>query len=243
MPFRHRRRADAALVTAFVGVLGLALAPAPARAAAGADAPTPPAAGADAPTPPALTLETLMAGMAGTPGVRARFREVKELSLLSAPLELRGTLYFVPPDRLCRITTEPTASRLVIDGDRLRFRDAAGADDLDLSGNPIAREFVSNFIVLFNGDLEALRARYTPTLAGDAGAWTLTLRPRRRPLADVVERVTLAGEGRLLVRMELLETDGDRTTTRFEEVAVDHRFAPEELERLFGDSAHASGSP
>jgi outer membrane lipoprotein-sorting protein len=182
---------------------------------------------------PAPTLEALMAGMAETPGVEARFLETKEIALLSEPIETRGTLAFVPPDRLLRTTTEPSRSRLVIAGDRFSFRDAAGGDAVDLSANPLAREFVDNFIVLFNGDLEALRRRYEPALRADESGWELALRPRHRPLSDLIERITLSGRGRALLRMEMLERDGDRTTTRFEEVQVDRRFTPEEVERLF----------
>jgi len=182
---------------------------------------------------PEPTLGAFMAGMAGTSGVVARFREVKELALLSEPLEVRGTLYFVPPDRLARVTTAPSSTRLVIDGDRFVFRDAAGGETLDLSENPVAREFVSNFIVLFNGDLDALRSRYEPEFTVEGRRWRLVLRPRHRPLSDAVERITLVGEGRALARMELLESDGDRTTTTFHDVEVDRRFDEAELERIF----------
>jgi outer membrane lipoprotein-sorting protein len=199
-------------------VSGLLLA---ARAAAAAE---------PAPTP---TLESLMAGMAETPGVEARFLETKEIALLSEPIETRGMLAFVPPDRLLRTTTEPSHSRLVIAGERFSFSDAAGGDAVDLSSNPLAREFVDNFIVLFNGDLAALRRRYEPELTSDAGGWRLALRPRHRPLSDLIERITLTGRGRTLLRMEMLERDGDRTTTRFEDVQVDRRFTPAEVERLF----------
>src|SRR5262245_34974195 len=96
------------------------------------------------------TLEALMRGMAGASGVEARFREEKRLALLSEPIESRGTLYFVPPNRLSRETTEPSRTRLVIDGERFSFRDAAGSEAMDLSASPIAREYVANFIVLFN---------------------------------------------------------------------------------------------
>jgi outer membrane lipoprotein-sorting protein len=205
--------------------LGLGLAIATAAALAGA-----------AEAPAEHSLEALMQGMAGTPGVVARFREVKELALLTAPLESRGTLYFAPPDRLARIVEEPGRSRLVIDGKRLLFHDAAGGEEVDLSDNPIAREYVSNFIVLFNGDLAALRERYAPSFRTDGPRWTLELLPRSRPLSDFVERVTLRGEGRALTRMELLESDGDRTTTWFDEVEIDHRFDAAESERIFAPS-------
>jgi outer membrane lipoprotein-sorting protein len=187
-------------------------------------------------------LEALMEGMAGTPGVVARFTERKELALLSEPLETRGTLYFVPPDRMLRLTTEPSRSRLVIAGERMAFRDEAGGEAVDLAASPLAREFVENFIVLFNGDLAALRARYEPAFRSEGDAWRLELRPRHRPLADVVERVTLEGEGRALRRMEMLERDGDRTVTTFEDVDATHRFTPEEERRLFDAGAAGAGS-
>jgi outer membrane lipoprotein-sorting protein len=184
-----------------------------------------------------------MKSMAGTPGVIARFHEEKQLALLSAPLEVQGILYFIPPARMVRITTEPGASRLVIDGDHVVFQDAAGDEEMDLSTNPVARTFVSNFIVLFNGDLEGLRRRYEPAFHADGDRWTLTLVPRGAPLNRVIARVTLEGAGRKIDRMELLETNGDRTTTWFEDVQVDHRFAPAEIERIFSTAGAPPPAP
>jgi outer membrane lipoprotein-sorting protein len=190
--------------------------------------------------PPEPSLEDLMKSMAATSGVVARFHEVKELSLLSSPLEVSGTLYFIPPDRLARITTRPGRSKLVIDGKRFSFRDETAHEDVDLSGNPVARAFVSNFIVLFNGDLDALRRRYRPDFQVEGRSWTLILSPLGPPLADVVKRVTLEGQGPSLDRMELLETNGDRTTTTFQDVQTDHRFSPAERERIFANPGAAA---
>ena len=175
-----------------------------------------------------------MKGMAGAPGVVARFRERKELKLLSLPMESTGVLYFVPPNRFSRETNAPSTTRLVIDGDRLSFRDAAGSQSIDISTSPVARAYVSNFIVLFNGDLDELRRRYDPHFSADASGWRLELRPRST-LADFLERVTLAGHGRVLDRMELVETGGDRTTTWFEDVRNDRAFTDEELTRIFSE--------
>lgn len=174
-----------------------------------------------------------MRGMAGASGVEARFREEKRLALLSEPIESRGTLYFVPPNRLSRETREPSPSRLVIDGDRVSFRDAAGGETVDLSTNPIAREYVANFIVLFGGDLEALESRYQPRFRAGASGWTLELVPRAARLREFIERVTLAGRGRALERMELVEAGGDRTTTWFDAVRTDRVFSDAELARIF----------
>jgi outer membrane lipoprotein-sorting protein len=181
------------------------------------------------------TLEALMRGMAGASGVEAHFREEKRLALLSEPIESRGTLYFVPPNRLSRETTEPSASRLVIDGDRVSFHDAAGGNTVDLSASPIAREYVANFVVLFNGDLDALRSRYEPHFRADAKGWSLELVPRAARLREFITRVTLVGHARVLDRMELVETGGDRTTTWFDAVRSDRVFSAAELARIFSE--------
>ena len=195
---------------------------------------------AGAPTP---TLEALMAGMAETSGVSARFVESKQVALLSEPIETRGTLVFVPPDRLRRSTAAPSRSELVIAGDRFAFHDEAGSDAVDLSASPLAHQFVENFIVLFNGDLAKLRERYEPEFTARGAEWSLALRPRRRPLSDLIERITLVGTGPLLRSMEMLEKDGDRTTTRFSDVEIDRHFTPAELEQLFSLPTSAAASP
>jgi outer membrane lipoprotein-sorting protein len=193
-----------------------------------------------------LRLDELMAGMASATGVVAEFDERKEIALLRAPLESRGRLYFVPPDRLARFTTEPGHASLVVDGDSLRFREGLAGDEIDISGSPMARVFVDNFIVLFSGDLERLEALYTPDLTASGESWRLSLRPRHAPLDRFIEKIVLAGEGPAIARMEVYEQDGDLTTTSFGAVVTDRAFAPEELERLFGEGrplAGAAGAP
>jgi hypothetical protein len=180
-----------------------------------------------------LTLPELMRRMADTPGVVARFVEKKEIALLDDPLETRGTMYFVPPNRLARRTEAPGASTLIIDGDKLFFRDEAGGNDVDLAGNPMARLFVDNFIVLFNGDLAELQRRYETSFATDDGHWTLTLAPRSAPLDRLVSTITLRGDDGGMREMVLLEKGGDRTTTNFAEVDAQHVFQPAELAKAF----------
>ena len=192
-----------------------------------------------------LTLDILMHHMANTRGVRARFHEVKEVSLLAAPVESRGTVYFVPPDRFARHTTAPGRTWLVIEGDRLHFSDEVGREEIDLSGDPVAGQFVGHFVVLWNGDLEALRERYEVAFEAmgpgrDAG-WTLTLVPRSPRLRRFIERIAVRGAGPALHEMTLVEADGDRTLTHFDEVETDHAFGPEELVLAFPRSAKGDG--
>lgn len=192
-------------------------------------------AGAESPAIPSgpLTLEALMQRMASTTGVRAEFREEKTLALLESPLVSEGKLYFIPPSRMARITTRPGASALVIDGQKMSYTDEAGASDVDLAGNRVARTIVENFVVLFAGDLAALRERYRVEFESEQLRWRILLTPRAAPLSQFIAAVELRGDGPALEEMTIREADGDRTRTRFQHVETDTRFSPEELARLF----------
>jgi hypothetical protein len=182
-------------------------------------------------------LERLMQGMASSPGVVARFTETKHLALLAEPLESRGTLYFIPPDRLVREVTRPGASRLVIDGGRLAIQDEAGGQEVDLAGNPIAREVIENFVALFAGDLAALERRYQVDFEVATPRWKLRLVPRAAAMRRLIARVEIRGDGSGMRELAMFEQDGDRTETRLLEVDPRHRFTSEELRRLFGAPA------
>jgi hypothetical protein len=189
------------------------------------------AAGEQETPPPGLA--ALLGRMAASAGVEADWRESKELALLAAPLESRGVIYFVPPDRFARFTHAPGYSALVVHGDSMRMREGRDGEAIDLSGNPVARIFVENMVVLFSGDRERLERLYEAEFLGDDDAWELRLIPRREPMSRVIEAVTLRGDTGSMREMQVDEKDGDRTITRFGRVVNDRTFAPGEIERIF----------
>ena len=196
-----------------------------ALAALGADSP---------PSSGTITLDDLLSHMATTSGVVAEFREVKTLKLLDAPLETRGTVYFAPPDKLARVTRQPAESRLVLDGNRMRFQDAAGTRDIDLAENPVARTFADNLIVLWRGDKAALDRIYAMSFKADGARWQLELTPRHAPLDRFVRAIEMKGDGAAMKEMAVVETDGDRTETFFEKTDVAHVFGEDEARAVFG---------
>jgi len=183
----------------------------------------------------ARDLSALLAGMRSTSGVVAQFTETKELALLSSPLEATGTIYFVPPGRLVRVVTSPGRSRLVVDGDKVRFEDETGRKSLDLSASPMARQMIDSFVVLFNGDEKRLKELYTTEFKADGDAWHLHLLPRSAPLDRMVASFDLTGSGARIDRMESVEPDGDRTVTRFGDTDSQHEFSDRELAELFDE--------
>jgi hypothetical protein len=207
--------------------LGLAALPAPGE---------PPEPGAD------FTLESLLETMTTSSGLSAEFAERKELALLSAPLESRGRLYFVPPDRFARFTTQPEFTALVIDGEHVRFREGDDGDELDLSANPLTRAFVDNFVVLWSGDRERLEQLYAAALRVEGERWELTLVPRDAPLNRFIEAVVLRGRSGALEQMIVRDRDGDRTVTTIRSVRLDRSFSASELERIFARGMPTDGS-
>ncbi len=188
--------------------------------------------------PPALAdapieIEELMRRLASTEGVIAEFRQVKELALLQMPIESRGTMHFIPPGCMAWKTTHPGTSRLVIEGQSVRFRDATSAQDVDLSQDLIARGFVESFVVLWSGDHEAMKRQYEVDFRSGKNGWRLVLTPRAARMREFITRIELEGGSGPPERMVLHEAGGDTTTTTFESIEVDHRFSPEEIGETF----------
>ncbi len=90
-----------------------------------------------------------------------------------------------------------------------------------------------NLMVVFRGDLESLRARYSISFDSDGENWTLDLEPRSRALRGIIERIRFTGQGRKLTAMETRESNGDRTIMRFSEIEIDLSWEQGDLDRIF----------
>ncbi len=207
--------------------LQLVLAPAPATTGA-----TPTVAAS-----PAMTLSDLLGALRTVPGVRARYRETRHITLLAAPLISEGTLHFAPLGRLARHQRTPGAARMVVAEGKLRFADEFGADSLELARNPVVALFVESFLDVLAGDEEGLRHTwaigFSPAADGDPQAWVLALRPRGSPANRMVERIVLRGRGVEVTHLEVFEVGGDRTVTELFEIDTKHVYDADEAAKVF----------
>jgi hypothetical protein len=131
-------------------------------------------------------------------------------------------------------------------GDRLRIEDSLGVEEIDLGAQPTARQFVNQLLVLFRGDLEALRRDYEVVFEGGAESWLLRLTSRSARVRQLIREVTLRGRADHLDEMIVSGADGETTRTTYQRVATDRPFRDDELARLFpgaGASAKSDGSP
>ena len=182
---------------------------------------------------PFPTLESVMAGLAESPGTQARFIERRRVPLLEETLETRGRMALDPPDRFSRITEAPEQTRLVLDSGELRFEHEKRASEDPMLAE-LGRRFAEELLLLLSGDLSTIRDRYEIDFSSEGTAWQLNLTPRSAKARRYVERLFLRGEGELITSLELREADGGGAISRFSEVRVDRQLTPEELSIFFG---------
>jgi outer membrane lipoprotein-sorting protein len=187
----------------------------------------------DATDPAPTELVALMERFAESGGVRARFRELRHLSILTDPIETTGMLYFAPPDRLARHATWPGRSSVVVEAGLVSLGDETGQRVFDLDTSEVARALVDNLMVVFRGDLESLKAQYSISFNSDGENWTLDLEPRSRALRGIIDSVRFTGRSGEPSTMETRESNGDRTVMRFSEIEIGLSWEQGDLERTF----------
>jgi outer membrane lipoprotein-sorting protein len=187
----------------------------------------------DATDPAPTELAALMELFASSGGVRAHFRELRHLSILTDPIETTGMLYFAPPDRLARHATRPGRSSVIVEAGRVSLADETGQQVYDFDTNEVARALIGNLMVVFRGDLESLKARYSISFDSEEDDWTLDLEPRSRALRGIIERIRFTGRSRELSAMETRESNGDRTIVKFSEIEIGLSWEQGDLDRIF----------
>lgn len=179
-------------------------------------------------------IDALLAGLAKAPGLYARFREEKHITLLQQPLVSEGSLYFTPPARFARHTEKPIASTMIIDGNQLQFGSADGQESMNLGTNPVARLFADAFVMLLSGNRAGLEKIFKMQLTPKAGGeWKLVLTPRVAPMDKLIKELELRGRGLNLNELDVREASGDWTRTAFSDVDLNRRYTPAEQAKFF----------
>jgi outer membrane lipoprotein-sorting protein len=176
----------------------------------------------------------LLAGLSKAPGLFARCREEKHITLLQQPLVSEGNLYFTPPARFARHTEKPIASTMIIDGNQLQFGNADSQESMNLGTNPVARLFADAFVMLLSGNRAGLEKIFKMQLTPKAGGeWKLVLTPRVAPMDKMIKEMELRGRGLNLNELDVREASGDWTRTSFTDVDLGRRYTPAEQAKFF----------
>lgn len=188
--------------------LGVALAAAPATAA-----------------PPPWDLTQLMRVLGQVKSASGRFTERKTLHMLNAPLVSSGTLSYVAPDRMQKVTLSPTPERFLLDGDQVTM--VSGPDrqthTFSVTDYPQIGGLVEGIRATLAGDLPTLDRYYNLHLAGDAANWQLQLEPKDTDLTRFVKSIRITGSEDHIRAIDTEESDGDRSEMSIVEDVHDAR--------------------
>jgi hypothetical protein len=156
-------------------------------------------------------LGELMRQMAARRHGQVSFVEQHFLKLLKRPVESYGELTYDAPDRLEKRTIEPKPETLTLAGNMLTIRRGGRIRTLDLTAYPSIAPYVESIRATLAGDLSSLERLFNVDYAGTMARWSLTLTPRDARVAKTVSHVRIEGTGDTLTRVEIFETDGDRS--------------------------------
>jgi hypothetical protein len=157
------------------------------------------------------SLGKLMHRLSERRGGRALFVERQYLSMLKAPVEASGELYFEPPDHLERRTQAPKQESVVIDKGMLTFERGARHRSVALASYPELGAFIESIRATLAGDRASLEAIYRLELKEAPPGWDLALTPRDARLAKMVRTIRILGHDDLIDSVEILRVDGDRS--------------------------------
>lgn len=180
----------------------------------------------------AFDLNDLQAQLRATPVVRGHFVQQKFLRSLPQPLTSRGDFTLAAGKGLLWLLRTPIAQDLRINANGISRRDESGAWQALPQQTGSGREN-RLFLSVLAGDTRGLQENFDLALTGQADAWQLLLTPRSALLRQIFDTIQIDG-GKLVDRIELRETQGDRSVLQMTDAAAADRLTPEE-QRAFSD--------
>ena len=158
-------------------------------------------------------LPQLMQTLAHVRSASARFTETKTVSMLTSPLVASGTLSYVAPDHVEKITLAPVRERFLLDHNRVTIVGGPGEQIhvFSLTADPRIAGLFEGIRATLAGDLTALDHFYQVDLAGDAGNWQLLLQPRNPDLAHFVQSIRIQGSQGRIAAIYTANANGDRS--------------------------------
>ena len=136
----------------------------------------------------------------------ARVRQTKKLALLEEPLESTGRLTFQRPNRIAWRIEEPTAIRVIIDGDHMSIPGIATDDTIAATIGPTA--LLRRLGALFTGNIEALADAFDVTATCREDAADVVLSALTPELEMSVSSLTLELAGPELFVRSIRMTNG-----------------------------------
>lgn len=151
--------------------------------------------------------------------VRGEFVQEKHLRSLAFPLSSTGQFVLSKQHGLLWQVQQPFAQTYRIDAQGVSLLTDNGWQSQP--GQDIAARQSRLFLAVLQGNQQALQADFTLQLHGNPQQWQLNLLPKALFLQQIFKVIEVHG-GALVERIELHETQGDRTVMRMLNSQADH---------------------
>jgi len=169
----------------------------------------------------ATLLAAIHAQAAGVKTLVCVVRQERHLKLLARPVRFTGRLMLEKPDRLRLEFTAPMRSIFLLDGPKGAHCGGGGeVHRFDLGADPAMGAMGRQMTSWMAGDYAALKRLYRMEAVEPGPGIVLT--PRDPGVARVIRRVTVLFEPDTYhpVRLEIVESGGDRTVLSFSDFVV-----------------------
>ena len=164
----------------------------------------------------ALDLATVTSLLAQRKAGEARFTEERFVTGIEGPLRASGLLSFAAPDRFTRVTTEPRAESMAVDGNALILKRSGRTRQMALDAIPEVTALIEAVRGTLTGNALTLEKHFRIKVEGSPAQWTLTLHPRDQRLATQVRELKITGMSGELRVVELWLAGGDRSVMAIE---------------------------
>ncbi|MCW8160081.1 outer membrane lipoprotein carrier protein LolA [Stutzerimonas stutzeri] len=156
-------------------------------------------------------LPQLAEQLSGLAVVRGDFIQEKHLRALPQPLTSHGQFALSRDHGMLWLLQQPIRQDYRITPQGIARRGEQGWQAVDPQGGSARQNQL--FLAVLSGDTQALQRDFQLELSGAATAWRLQLTPRGALLKQIFAGIEIQG-GETVTRIELHETQGDRTLIR-----------------------------
>jgi len=170
------------------------------------------------------TLQDVVARLATHTVVRGKFRQFREIELLSEPLESSGSFLLSDLGLYWR-QEQPLTSVLIADGERMVQQvDDGPSQSLDVAAYPMVLPFSRVFLSIFKGSEDELRQNFDIVFTAEEQIWKIALTPISYPLSEAIDTILLRGR-EYIEELTVISRSSDETIIKF----FDFQAFPEQL--------------
>jgi outer membrane lipoprotein-sorting protein len=171
-------------------------------------------------------LKDLQTQLRAAPVVRGQFVQQKFLRSLPQPLTSNGVFTLAAGKGLLWQLRAPLHQDLLLTPSGMFRRDDGGKWQALPQPAGASRE-TGLFLTVLAGDTQGLQDNFDISLGGSAGDWQLVMKPKSALLKQIFTDIQISG-GKLVQRIELRETQGDRTVMEMKNARADTKLDDEE---------------